>query len=331
MTTLDGTAVSQVANLAELAAGVDVVADIPVPDGRDVCFISRPDGVNLEPLDLERFRDYPYRKTGTARFYDPDSFGRYVTAHGGPETAVHVDLDAEPAGTRADGVTVAWAVLNDHEPGASGQPGHRDHRAELHLRFTPDWLRWRTTISDDDAGRAFTQVKFADFLEAQEKANGRALIEEPTHSDFVALVDTLHATARIGVKETAGLDNGGTSVSYEKEVKIRAGKTGDVTFPATLRAVSQVFRGFAPDDAWVRFTARLRVVANPEQGVGVVIKVRVPLLDDIQRQQAEEAVNHALAACGHLEFDAPAGEDDPPAVKPTEDGVGSVYYGPRPY
>lgn len=279
-------AVEAIAKLADEGADPVVLNQLlGLPDGAQAAVLAHPARVLVEQLDISKHFPHPQRKAGDRRFHNPESFGRYVADHRTTATAVYVDTSNPDA--------AALALLDDHTPEADDLPeaGWGEHRATLGLRAAPDWARWKQAN-----GRKHTQRQFADLLEelSPRLDSDFVMIEQPPAAELLELVDAVRATATTKAVTSGVTDNGGTKVGYEREVRVRTGRTSDVEFPAQLVAVSLVFD--ASPNAY-RFRVRLVVDADPDAGAPTITP-HVVQLALIEREAAQDMVDTALGFAG---------------------------------
>lgn len=138
------------------------------------------------------------------------------------------------------------AIINDHE--SAGAPGWRDHRVELRLTHTPEWLYW--TGQD---GNAMAQTAFAEHVEG-----GLAEITEPDAAAMLEIAQTFHATSAATFRSATRLHSGEQRLQYDEEVRANAGAAGELEVPTELRLAVAPFIGEEP----YAVKARLRYRVN---------------------------------------------------------------------
>lgn len=186
--------------------------------------------------DTEKFALAPRAKRGTTVLHTARSLTQYVNAHKTNASALYADVQARRI----------VAVINDHEPLdlADGDPGWRDHRAELHLRSTPEWDRWLARN-----GKIGDQVAFAEHIE-----DSAMDIVEPEPATMLELAQSISATEKVNFQSADRLADGQRTLIYQQELNATAGD-GNLTVPDTFQIAIAPFEG----GARYAMTARLRL------------------------------------------------------------------------
>lgn len=133
------------------------------------------------------------------------------------------------------------AVLNERT--IAGEPGWRDHRVELELTPTPEWVAWK-----GGAGLG-SQERFAERIE-----DGLPEIVEPAAATMLEIAESFHATVGASFQRGARNRDGAASFVYTEQIDAKAGAAGDLTIPGTFVIVVRPFYGA---DSY-RVEARLR-------------------------------------------------------------------------
>jgi uncharacterized protein YfdQ (DUF2303 family) len=201
----------------------------------DVASIVVPAGATLQLLDLEDKLPNPRRKQGTARFFDAASIASYVNRHKDEATALYIDDDSYKV----------VAVLNGH---AEDSPGWGDHRAELYVRRTDAWKRWR-----DHDDQLIDQESFAEHIE-------RNLIDivEPAGAHLLELAQTFQATSKAEFRSAKQLANGERQFQFNEEISASGGRNGEITIPKEFVLGIAPFEGVDPYKLRARLRYRLR-------------------------------------------------------------------------
>lgn len=192
-----------------------------------------PQGASVQTLDLEKFLPAPRLKKGKVEVSTVDSFEAYALEHVGDGTTVWVHPTS--------GAIIA--VLNDHGK-APGDAAWGDHRAELKLIHTPEWLRW---LSLD--GQLVDQERFAEHVE-----DGLVEIVNPDGAELLEIAQTFHATTTAIFRSSKRLSSGAIELTYNEDIEATAGRGEDLEIPATIDLLLRPFIGEEP----VELTARLR-------------------------------------------------------------------------
>jgi uncharacterized protein YfdQ (DUF2303 family) len=214
-------------------------------DGKSVLVFS-----DKTTLPLERFADNPRRKRAKATLDDQDSFARYVNQHKIALVTALFGRISEQGGSFA-------AIFDYHtqnalnDGGKIATPGETprwgEHRADLTLAFTPEWIRW--TKSD---GVPLSQVGFAEMIE-----DNLPDIVAPSAADLLEIVQDLTAKKAVNFKSTARLNNGQVGILYDET--ITTGKReGQIDLPSEFTISIAPFRGSPA----VGIKARLRFRIN---------------------------------------------------------------------
>ncbi|MGH9001956.1 MAG: DUF2303 family protein [Acidimicrobiia bacterium] len=234
------------------AAGAQVIADTatraadpaPLEEGK-VYALTVPAGGSVEIIDrdLDEYRDWPRRKTGTVTLHDVDSFVTYLAKHALPETEVYADV----AKARITAVINAHNGVHAGATGGTdeGRAGWSDHRAMLTLRHTPAWHAWATLD-----GKLTCQVTFAEHIEDR-----LTDIVDPPGAAMLELAQTFQAKTKVTFESSKRLTSGERQLEYREDTQASAGRKGDVTIPDTFTLGIAPFEGSREG---YRITARLR-------------------------------------------------------------------------
>lgn len=199
--------------------------------------------------DTEGYGPNPRAKRGTVILHTAASLVQYVKDHQDDATVLYADVQARKV----------VAVFNDHAPSDAGLAGWRDHRAELHLRSTPEWERW---IKRD--GEIGSQVKFAEHIEDCVED-----ITDPSGSEMLELAQSIQATEKVQFRQAERLTDGQKNFVYDQAVETKAGLDGRLTVPDTFQIA------IAPFEGGPRYpvTARLRTrLAPPNLTIGYALE-----------------------------------------------------------
>lgn len=229
----DAIAISDMQAVIEVAQETSAPRDLN-PDTPQALVI--PDGSKLEIPDLNAWRIAPKRKTGVYKPATVKAFTDYVKAHdAGDATTIWV----HPTSGRV------VAVIDDN----SGKlPAWGQHRADLRLEHTPEWLYW--TKLD---GHQLSQEGFAEHIES-----GAGEIEEPDAATVLEIAQTFHATNKASFRSSTRLTSGQVQFQYDNEVKASAGAKGELTIPTAIMLLVAPFIG----ETEQKVVARLRYRIN---------------------------------------------------------------------
>lgn len=252
MTTHDRTGPSDADAIIEVAKA-SVTAPTPITPG-DVLATDEP----IVLTDTEKYAAEPRAKRGTAILHTAASLTQYVNAHKTGATALYADVKDRKI----------VAVINDHESGPTqasidgesdrkGDPGWRDHRAELHLRSTPEWDRWMARN-----GKIGDQVAFAEHIE-----DSAMDIRSPDPATMLELAQSISATEKVSFQSADRLSDGQRTLIYQQDLNATAGD-GNLQVPDTFEIAIAPFEG----GARYAMTARLRLrINNGNLAIGYVL------------------------------------------------------------
>lgn len=216
-TSIDGSAITEVAQLAVAAAEPTKVAEglYVLPNGTVVDVRGR----------LEEDKDFPTRKRGVARFTETHSFLAYLAKHGMTNTELYGNAK------RAE----VKAVINADHPAdgdfLEGRAGWADHTAILALPVTADWAAWL-----GHNGALLDQVTFAEFIE-----DHLVNFVAPQGAEMLELAQSFNATTRVDFESSQRVKNGETQLRYKENTTATAGKNGSLTIPDTFSIGVQVY------------------------------------------------------------------------------------------
>lgn len=188
-------------------------------------FICLPAGTKIESLDAFV---KPKHIRANPSFNDVSSFTAYVLKFADDDTIVF----ANPS---ADGVEVAAII--DYHHGVT--PEWCKHKATFKTQLTPEYQTWMAANR-----KQMNQVDFATWLE--DNAN---LMVEPSGTDLLELVRTLHGHKNARFSGEVRLATGNYSVSWEEETVVKATtKTegGSIELPRIITAGIAPFLGASP-------------------------------------------------------------------------------------
>lgn len=237
------------------------------PDG-EIWTVATPEGWHREFFTTEPAMATPMRARGEVLVHNAASFAGAVTQRQAEELGAPVIY--------ADEEHLALvAVLNDdYGLGA----GWRDYRVRLVLKRSPEWSAWRALDRATAEGRLSGQEDFAEFVE-----DHLGDVVEPAAADMLEMAQTFHATVSSKFRQGARLRDGRRQVSFEEDIDAKAGETGEMVLPGTVRLRLRLFVGGGPVDTTARLRYRLR-----EGRLGLGFKLDQP--DDLERMSFRESV-----------------------------------------
>lgn len=268
-----------VADVARQTAGVKHTQ--VKPDVEKILLVRELTGLDTDQvrvLSMEKFAPAPYRRRGTALFDDPASLVLYVNTFKAEGLA---RLYASLAKRQA------VVVLNDDDPADNDSAdtigAWRDHRAELAVRATPEWERWRAMDS-----KLVGQTDFAEHLELN-----LADIVEPVAADLVEIARSFTASTDVQFRSAVNLQSGETRFAYDENTTAQATSSGGSTIdvPRTFALRIAVFQGTEPLDV----TARLRYRLH---GGHLTIGYLLDKADDIERNAFQNEIEDVAKDVG---------------------------------
>jgi uncharacterized protein YfdQ (DUF2303 family) len=235
--TTEAEAVAKMATQAALGKPVRME-----PDEEGVWTVATPDGWDREFFTVEPSLPAPVISRGEVLVHNAVSFAAAVRQR---------QQDELPPVVYADESTLSLvAVLNDDH---GGQPGWRDYRVRLALRRSPEWEAWRNVDRATTDGRLLNQEAFAEFVE-----DHLPDIVDPTAADMLEIAQTFHATVSSNFRQGARLRDGRRQFNFEEDIDAKAGETGEMVLPGTVRLRVRLFVGGGPVETTARLRWRLR-------------------------------------------------------------------------
>lgn len=181
--------------------------------------------INIE--QVEKYLPKPFRKKGTFKMGDADSFIRFFNEGKNEQSRIFAQVD--------DTGGIFRGVLNFQ----GDEPSFNDHVVTFQLEQTLEWKRWMTQNK-----ARMSQVEFATFLE-----ENTALFVEPKGADLLELIQTLDGKSNVSVSQAIKLQNGQLKVNYDEEVELKGASTtqaGTMTLPTILNVGIAPFQGTKP-------------------------------------------------------------------------------------
>lgn len=222
-------------HVIEVAKEAATFQPVVVTDAAQAVYIPRGPGGDgaVVTIDMEKYLPKPARKHGSVTVFDAASLNLVLNANQDEQIVVYVDRMA-PA---------IVAVMNDH----GGNPGWRDHRANLTFRPTPQWQKW---LAVD--GKMMPQADFAEFIETN-----LSDITEPAGAEMLEVAQYFSATRDVSFKSATRLKDG--QIQFQNEEKLEAKVTaGNVEVPDIIALGLSPYFGVAPFRVEAKFRYRIR-------------------------------------------------------------------------
>jgi uncharacterized protein YfdQ (DUF2303 family) len=138
-----------------------------------------------------------------------------------------------------DGAPVElWSCVQDRTIVAimDGGTGWCQHRAELKLQPSPEWLAWSA-----HSGQLEEQEDFADFLE-----DHLSNIAAPDGATLLEIVQSMRGTTKATWESTQYLANGQRGLAWVEESETKAGRKGTLEVPSRFTLGLRPFTGSDP-------------------------------------------------------------------------------------
>jgi uncharacterized protein YfdQ (DUF2303 family) len=288
---MDGIDLKQVIDLASAngpnieSFKVEGVGDV------HVAFVPRGAGavelIDLKPM-IDKWRDGPLRREGTATAATLDSFVELVNRHKDEDSAVFAEITADKP--------VLTAVIDYNT--TAHKPRFGKHRVKYQYPISPEWKAWlaadRTTMD---------QGKFAEWIEEHiveigdpEQFRDREDIETMFHmriadaAEIYTLSKGLQINIESEVKGFTDLASGQVQIGYVEQHKDGAGQP--LRVPGLFLVTIPFFVGADP----VTLVARLRYRKNNQKLIWFYelwkwdTTMRKALLADLDKVRAETAL-----------------------------------------
>jgi uncharacterized protein YfdQ (DUF2303 family) len=268
-------------NAGVTAALALTVAEHQTVDGESVATLVVPSGAGLRLIDPEALQSDPLRARGRVQPATVAALVAYCNAHNDQRTEVWVSQER------------IVAVLNGKGDDVAKTPGWGDHRAELTLKHTPEWLHW--TKLD---GQMVTQADFADHIE-----EGLDDIVDPESADMLEVAKHFHVSRGTTFRSSQHLESGAIGFTYDETDTTKAGQSGSFEIPKQFTIGIPVYEG---EEAY-RINARFRY--RLADGV-LLLGYRLERPDLVKRDAAEQIANRLRSeegAFAHV-YDGAPGE-----------------------
>jgi len=195
-------------NIAATLARVLPNAQIHASGIDGVKLLTVPQGFKVEALDLEKFEGTPRRKKGTATFSSIESFAAYIATHAADGTTAWADFNPQ---------TFALSFIGVLDENSKAGPGWREHRAKYVPDMSTEWKTWTGSAHNGRNTKVFTQVEFAEFIEANANdflpADGL-----PTDLEMLTMATNFVANEERRLKSSVRLSSGGVRLEYVADV-----------------------------------------------------------------------------------------------------------------
>lgn len=222
---------------------------------------------SLKPI-LDEYATRPERKKGDAGHHSLASYIEHFNRFKNESSASYLDIiNAKLVG-----------VLDYHKAG-DGDPDFGEHRSNLKLEKSPEWLAWKAVN-----GNTIQQQDFAEFLEdrlediyhchsKEDMPKGATALEMncATPPELIKLSKSLSINVDKKVVNKINLDSGETEVVFSEEHKTEEGEKTNI--PNCFVITIPVFRGEMAYKMLVRLRHRIK------SGGGVNFKIDIHRMD----------------------------------------------------
>lgn len=199
-----------------------------------------PENARLETVDLheklKRYAAKPARATGTHHASTVQAFIDITERHYATASTLWVH---PTTGT-------VTAVLNDHDRDQA--PGWGDHRVELELVKTEEWIRW-TSLD----GKLVEQEPFAEHIQ-----DGLTEIADPPAADLLEVVTTMQGSVGVSWENGVSLRDGAVQMKYVETADASAGRNGTLAIPTDFTLFMAPFIGEQPCQIGAKLRWRVR-------------------------------------------------------------------------
>lgn len=191
---------------------------------------------SLERFQHSQYAENPHRKIGMVSVFDGGSFAEYCNLFSDENSRVFAD----------ETKNTVLAVLDYHAAHADGAPRWGQHRVNLKLVESKEWLIWHSKN-----GAKFTQTEFAEFIE-----DNTPDIIEPKPATMLEMARDLQAKTDVDYSSALRLNNGQVQFTYNEQVKGTYG-AGKVEIPEEFVVSIPVYVGAARVSVRARLRYRL--------------------------------------------------------------------------
>lgn len=259
-------------------SGTDAVSELAqratapheVQGGKVYVVVDPNGGVERIDLDTDDYRDRPKRKAGAFTVSTPQAFCDYMEKHSTGDSEIWANVNLNTGGD-------VVAVINAH--GAT-DAGFGDHRLNLKLVQSPEWVRWAANDR-----KAMSQKAFAELVEDR-------LIDiiEPTSADMLEIAQTFEAKNDVRFASSTILASGERQLVFKENIEASAGRSGTMTVPQTFTLALRPFLGGEP---W-KVEARFRYKISEGQ---LSISYALTRPEDVIQRAFDEVVSTIDSAC----------------------------------
>jgi uncharacterized protein YfdQ (DUF2303 family) len=252
-TTLDGAAVKEIRDLAQVAAEPSI-RYVTIPGVGTIPIVSRSDGAGKTVLvdiyaEAQKWRDAPIRRTGTGKAFTISSFIDIVKRHADEHSVIFASIASDKPSLTA--------VLDYHK--TTGEPRFGSHRFSYEFPLSNEWKAWK-----ENDGRTSSQLEFAQWVEDHiaelaspydaERAQFEPLIQTTfgNPNEIARIARGLQINVESKVSDIRTLQSGEAQISFEEVHRDGDGKPLKV--PGLFMLSVPLFIGGDP----IRVPARLR-------------------------------------------------------------------------
>ncbi len=203
----------------------------------EVATVVTPPAATRHLLDVQQMQSAPSRTRRVVKTHTAASFAGVVNHLVAEDAPVYVDTPGQHL----------TAIIDDDGAVA---PGWREHRVELDLQHTPEWMFWT-----GHQGLGEQQV-FAEVIE-----DGLDEIVSPAAADMLELAQSFQASISSKFSQQGRLTNGAVQFTYAENIDAQAGANGTLEIPSEFKIRLAVYYGSAEVDLLARLRYRLKAGA----------------------------------------------------------------------
>lgn len=276
----------------EADAVADVSAKPVIEDRDDERHVLTPPGWYHGSQNIEKSKPAPNRLRGTTKVDNSEALIKAVEVQS-PRG------DYFPVVYSQDRLLTIIAVLNHQQVTDAPEPGVTvggddqkvitgwgDHRVQLTLNRTPDWLLWL-----EHSGKWLDQTPFAEFIEDRIDDIRPAQDGNPDQATMLELSRTFQATIAARFERGVKLGSGQVNLNYQEQIDATAGETKQLQIPDQFGIAVRPFFGSDLCSIQARFRHR---VAGGQLKLSYQL-VRPDLIERTIFDEEVEKVSEALS------------------------------------
>ena len=214
------------------------------------------------PPEMNKAVERPDRIRSSVKLESVDSFTKYLNEHKNANTRVFSFTSGD------DLILVAYIDFY-----GKGEPSFVTHTAQLVLKQTQEFARWRKK-----SGQFENQFEFAEFI-----AENTMDVVKPTGAELLELCRDLQGTQEVQFTGRSIEKNGNVRFVYDESTKLERGDGGRawISVPETLELQIAPFVGMPPQKIIADFRSQLR---KPNLMLGIIIRAIDRIIEQAKKQ-----------------------------------------------